>query len=64
MNAAASSDLSCSACRLGISNERSFLLSTFPDGLPLETVFVSPALLNQIEAASDEVLTSGKPPGF
>ncbi|GIM08278.1 hypothetical protein Vretimale_12254 [Volvox reticuliferus] len=44
--------------RLGISNERAYLRSTFPDGLPLESAFVAPSLLATLEAAVDEVATA------
>ncbi|EFJ45906.1 hypothetical protein VOLCADRAFT_105788 [Volvox carteri f. nagariensis] len=40
---------------LGISNERSYLRGTFPDGLPLESAFVSPSLLAALEAAVEDV---------
>ncbi|GFR49317.1 hypothetical protein Agub_g11343, partial [Astrephomene gubernaculifera] len=41
--------------RLGISNERAFLRSAFPEGLPLESAFVAPSLLAALEAAVEDV---------
>jgi hypothetical protein len=34
--------------KLGIPNDRAFLTASFPDGLPLETAFVSQNLLSQV----------------
>ncbi|GAX74437.1 hypothetical protein CEUSTIGMA_g1886.t1 [Chlamydomonas eustigma] len=46
--------------KLGIPNDRAFLAASFPDGLPLETAFVSLNLLSQVEAACEDVSNSGQ----
>lgn len=45
--------------KLGISGGRTYLEATFPEGVPLETAFVGPSLLAQLEAAAEEALSAG-----
>ncbi|KAI8468856.1 MAG: hypothetical protein J3K34DRAFT_294179 [Monoraphidium minutum] len=47
------------ARRMGVANDRAYLQATFPEGLALETAFVSPSLLVQLEAGIDEVALAG-----
>ncbi|KAK9817206.1 hypothetical protein WJX72_011062 [[Myrmecia] bisecta] len=44
--------------KLGISSGRSYLETAFPDGLALDTAFVSADLLHSLEAASEDALAS------
>lgn len=45
--------------KLGIPSARAHLAAAFPDGVPLETVFVGPELLQQADAAAEEAVASG-----
>ncbi|KXZ55512.1 hypothetical protein GPECTOR_2g1061 [Gonium pectorale] len=45
--------------RMGISGERAYLRSAFPDGIPLESAFVAPSLLASLEAAVEEAVAAG-----
>ena len=45
--------------KLGIPSARAHLQASFPDGVPLDTVFVGPELLQQVDAAAEEAVTSG-----
>ncbi|GBF94592.1 hypothetical protein Rsub_06707 [Raphidocelis subcapitata] len=42
------------ARRAGVGNDRAYLSAAFPDGIALETAFVSPSLLVQLDAAVEE----------
>ena len=42
----------------GIANPRQHLQSTFPGGIALETVFVNPSLLQQLDAALEDAIAS------
>lgn len=44
--------------KLGIPSVRAHLGAAFPDGVPLETVFVGPELLQQADAAAEEAVAS------
>lgn len=44
---------------MGISNTASHLRSAFPDGIPLDSAFVSPALAAALEAAVEDAVTGG-----
>lgn len=43
----------------GIPNARAFLAQHFPDGLALESAYVSPAVVDQVEATVEEALAGG-----
>ena len=45
--------------KLGIPSARSHLTAAFPDGIPLETVFVGLELMQQADAIAEEALASG-----
>ncbi|WIA28133.1 hypothetical protein OEZ86_010705 [Tetradesmus obliquus] len=45
--------------KAGISNEKAYLKQSFPEGLALESVYVSPSVVSQAEAAVDEALRNG-----
>eukprot|EP00798_Chlamydomonas_sp_ICE-L_P012768 gene12768-16019_t len=44
--------------KVGITNEMIYLAGKFPDGIALETAFVAPSLLLQLEAAVEEAVAS------
>ncbi len=44
---------------MGISNSVSHLRSAFPDGIPLDSAFVSPALAAALEAAVEDAVAGG-----
>ena len=44
--------------RMGIADGRGFMAASFPSGLVLESAFVSPNIVNQLEAAVDDVISS------
>lgn len=45
--------------RMGIANEKNYLKGAFPEGIALETAFVGPLLLSQLEAAVEDALSGG-----
>ncbi|WIA08065.1 hypothetical protein OEZ85_007531 [Tetradesmus obliquus] len=45
--------------KAGISNEKAYLKQSFFEGLALESVYVSPSVVSQAEAAVDEALRNG-----
>ena len=44
--------------KLGVTNARVHLDSLFPEGIPLQTAFVAPLLIQQLDAAVEEALDS------
>ena len=44
--------------KLGIASAKQHLQATFPDGLALETAFVSPSVVHQLDAAAEDAVTS------
>ena len=44
--------------KLGVTNTRVHLESLFPEGIPLQTAFVAPLLIQQLDAAVEEALDS------
>lgn len=42
-----------------MAQERQYLKNTFPDGIALETAFIAPTTLTQLEAAVEEAVASG-----
>ena len=45
--------------KAGISNEKGYLKTAFPEGMALDTAFVSPGLLANLEASVEETLMGG-----
>jgi hypothetical protein len=45
--------------KAGISNEKGYLKAAFSEGMALDTAFVSPGLLANLEASVDETLMGG-----
>jgi hypothetical protein len=45
--------------KLAIPNPKQYLEGKYPDGIALETVFVHPSLVNQLDAAVEEALANG-----
>lgn len=44
--------------KLGVSNARTHLVGLFPEGIPLQSAFVAPSLIEQLNAAVEEALDS------
>ena len=44
--------------KLGIASAKQHLQATFPDGIALETAFVSPAVVHQLDAAAEDAVAS------
>jgi hypothetical protein len=44
--------------KLGVNNARAHLEGLFPEGIPLQTAFVAPTLIQQLDAAVEEALES------
>ena len=47
-----------SVTKHGIANPRQHMQSAFPGGIALDTVFVNPSLLQQLDAAVEDAITS------
>ncbi|KAG1674314.1 hypothetical protein FOA52_013503, partial [Chlamydomonas sp. UWO 241] len=45
--------------KLGFSDAKAYLSGKFTDGLALESMFVAPSLLGQVDAAAEEVISTG-----
>ena len=45
--------------KLGISSGRQHLQSTFPDGIALDTAFVNPSVVHQLDASAEDAAASG-----
>jgi len=45
--------------KLGISSGKQHLQATFPDGIALETAFVSPSVVHQLDASAEDAVASG-----
>lgn len=45
--------------KLGITASKQHLQATFPDGIPLETAFVSPSVIHQLDASAEDAVASG-----
>lgn len=45
--------------KLGIASAKQHLQSSFPDGIALDTAFVSSAVLHQLDAAAEDAVASG-----
>ena len=48
-----------SVAKLGITASKQHLQATFPDGIPLDTAFVSPSVIHQLDASAEDAVTSG-----
>lgn len=46
------------AKQLGVGSARAYLEATFPDGIALDTVFVGPELLHQLDASAEEAIAT------
>ena len=44
--------------KLGIPSAQAYLQANFPDGIALETAFVGPELVQQLDAAVEEALSA------
>ncbi len=57
----------CSSCccswlqvsKYGIAAPRQFLPQHFPDGIALDSAFVAPSVVDQVEACAEEALQAG-----
>ena len=45
--------------KLGIASGKQHLQSTLPEGIPLETAFVSPSVVHQLDASAEDAVASG-----
>ena len=45
--------------KLGITASKQHLQTTFPDGIPLDTAFVSPSIMQQLDASAEDAVASG-----
>ena len=45
--------------KLGITASKQHLQTTFPDGIPLESAFISPSVIHQLDASAEDAVTSG-----
>ena len=45
--------------KLGITASKQHLQATFPEGIPLETAFVSPSVIHQLDASAEDAVASG-----
>ena len=45
--------------KLGISSSKQHLQTAFPDGIPLETAFVSPSVIHQLDASAEDAVQCG-----
>ena len=45
--------------KLGITASKQHLQTSFPDGLPLDTAFVSPSVIHQLDASAEDAVASG-----
>lgn len=45
--------------KLGISSGRQHLQTTFPDGIALDTAFVNPSVVHQLDASAEDAAASG-----
>ncbi len=45
--------------KLGISSGKQHLQTTFPDGIALETAFVNPTVVHQLDASAEDAAASG-----
>lgn len=44
--------------KLGISSGKQHLQTTFPDGIALETAFINPSIVHQLDASAEDALVS------
>lgn len=44
--------------KLGITASKQHLQTTFPDGKPLDTAFVSPSVIHQLDASAEDAVAS------
>lgn len=45
--------------KTGIASAKQHLQTSFPDGIALESTFVSPAVVHQLDAAAEDAVSSG-----
>lgn len=45
--------------KLGIAASKQHLQTTFPDGIALESAFVSPSVIHQLDASAEDAVASG-----